>query len=59
MRRIQDYPVISEYGLGTTGFWQGTNPGLAECIREAVDRFGLSTIDTAEMYYDKKNVMTS
>ena len=50
MNRIQNIPEISEYGLGTTGFWSGANPGLADCISEAVDRFGLSTVDTAEMY---------
>ena len=46
------FPEPSAFGLGTTGFWSGANPGLSECIREAVDRFGLSVLDTAEMYGD-------
>ena len=46
---VKDYD-ISAYGLGTTLFWSGSNPGLSACIREAVDRFGISVLDTAEMY---------
>ena len=42
--------VPSAFGLGTTGFWSGANAGLAACIREAAERFGISVIDTAELY---------
>lgn len=50
MKKIHGFPEVSEYGLGTTGYWPGKNPGVDECIREAVNYFGLSTVDTAEMY---------
>lgn len=50
MKKMRNTPEASDYGLGTTGFWSGPNPGLADCIREAVECFGLSTVDTAEMY---------
>ena len=53
MKRIEhlsEFPEISALGLGTTGFWSGSNAGLSACIREAVDRFGINVLDTAEMY---------
>ncbi len=48
--RLTGFPEVSALGLGTTGFWSGSNAGLSACIREAVDRFGISVLDTAEMY---------
>ncbi len=50
IRRMPGFPQISVLGLGTTGFWSGSNAGLSSCIKEAVDRFGFSVLDTAEMY---------
>lgn len=41
---------ISSYGLGTTGFWSGKNPGLQECIITAYNENGMNLFDTAEMY---------
>ncbi len=52
IRRMPGFPEISVFGLGTTGFWSGSNTGLSSCIREAVDFGGLNVLDTAEMYGD-------
>ena len=41
---------LSCFGIGTTGFWTGVNPGLADCITEAVRSYGVNVLDTAEMY---------
>ena len=41
---------ISFAGLGTTGFWHGRNSRLEECILTAVSDYGVSVLDTAEMY---------
>ena len=49
------FPGISGYGLGTTGFWSGSNPGLDNCIREAVEQYDLTVLDTAEMYGDGRS----
>ncbi len=49
-RETTDFTLPGSYGLGTTGFWSGANTGLAGCIREAVDQYGLHVLDTAEMY---------
>lgn len=40
----------SVYGIGTTGFWSGKNQGLCDCIQTAVKEYGISVLDTAEMY---------
>ena len=50
--RISGFPEIPVFGLGTTGYWSGENPGLTECIKEAVERYGSVVLDTAEMYGD-------
>ncbi len=47
---LSDFPEIPAFGLGTTGYWSGENPGLTACIREAIDRYELTVLDTAEMY---------
>ena len=49
-----DHEKISAIGLGTTGFWNGTNAGLEECIQTAHARYGINLFDTAEMYGDGK-----
>ena len=41
---------VSAFGLGTTGFWSGSNKGLADVIHEAVNAFSMNLLDTAEMY---------
>ncbi|MBO6157823.1 MAG: aldo/keto reductase [Firmicutes bacterium] len=43
-------PNMSAYGLGTTSYWSGRNQGLDACIHEAVEKYGISVLDTAEMY---------
>ncbi len=52
---LPGFPGVSPFGLGTTGFWSGYHPGVARCIREAVEVYGLSVIDTAEMYGDGRS----
>ncbi|MBQ9613419.1 MAG: aldo/keto reductase [Lachnospiraceae bacterium] len=42
--------IISEIGMGTTSFWSGNNAGLETCIRKAVREYGITVLDTAEMY---------
>ena len=42
--------TISAVGMGTTGFWSGSNRGLCDCIRMAYDTYGMNLFDTAEMY---------
>ena len=41
---------ISRLGLGTTGYWSGTNKGLDQCIEKAYCEYGINVFDTAEMY---------
>ncbi len=41
---------ISYSGLGTTGFWDGRNDRLETCILKAVSDYGVTLVDTAEMY---------
>ena len=41
---------ISAAGMGTTSFWSGSNAGLDRCIRTAVTEYGVTVLDTAEMY---------
>lgn len=48
--RLPGFPGIPAFGLGTTGYWSGENPGLTACIREAANRYELTVLDTAEMY---------
>ncbi len=48
--KLSDFPGIPSFGLGTTGYWSGENPGLTACIRETTDRYELTVLDTAEMY---------
>lgn len=52
MKRVNEHLKMSIYGLGTTAFWSGSNPGAAVCIREAVEKYGMTVLDTAEMYGD-------
>jgi len=52
MKRMNEHSKMSIYGLGTTAFWSGSNPGAAVCIREAVEKYGMTVLDTAEMYGD-------
>lgn len=48
-------PGISGFALGTTGFWSGSNPGLSAVIREAIGKYGITVLDTAEMYGDGRS----
>ena len=41
---------LSLTGLGTTCFWYGNNPKAENTIVRAVSEYGITTIDTAEMY---------
>ncbi len=41
---------ISASGLGTTQFWTGGTEEAAACLIKAVREYGVSLIDTAEMY---------
>ncbi len=41
---------VSALGLGTTGYWSGTNKGLDQCIETAFYEYGINVFDTAEMY---------
>jgi len=50
MRYQKDYQKISLAGLGTTQFWSSAPPEALSCVREALGSYGLTLIDTAEMY---------
>ena len=52
MRYQKDYQKISLAGLGTTQFWSSAPPEALSCVREALGSYGLTLIDTAEMYAD-------
>ena len=42
--------ILSPVGLGTTCFWYGYNQKAENTIVRAVKEYGITTIDTAEMY---------
>lgn len=44
------YENMSVIGMGTTGFWSRINQGLSQCIERAVNEYGMTLVDTAEMY---------
>ena len=50
MSNPTSHPTISQYGIGTTGFWSGRNQGLCDCIQTAIREYGVTVLDTAEMY---------
>ena len=46
--------AFSDIGLGTTQFWHGRTEESFACALEAVNRYGIDMIDTAEMYGNGK-----
>ncbi len=44
------YPAISLAGIGSTQFWSGNTTTAEKCLYEAIDTYGVTLVDTAEMY---------
>lgn len=42
--------IFSDIGFGTTQFWHGKTKESFQCALDAVNLYGISMIDTAEMY---------
>ncbi len=52
MRYHRSCPEISLAGLGTTQFWSGASAEALACFPHAIETYGVTLIDTAEMYAD-------
>ncbi len=50
MKYHRDHPEISLAGMGSTQFWGRDLEQTRNCLRTAVERYGITLIDTAEMY---------
>jgi len=50
MEYYAENQCISMLGMGTTGFWSGENSRLSDCMMTAVKEYGITVLDTAEMY---------
>ncbi len=46
------HDAISLAGIGSVQFWDDDNPVGQQCIVDAVNNYGVTLIDTAEMYAD-------
>ena len=44
------YPDISLAGIGSTQFWSGDTTKAENCLFEAINTYGITLVDTAEMY---------
>ena len=50
MKYHRDHQKISLAGMGSTQFWNNDREKTRDCMRIAVERYGVTLIDTAEMY---------
>ena len=50
MKFHRDHPEISLAGIGSTQFWNQDSKETSLCFRLAIEEYGITLIDTAELY---------